>query len=78
MIQTWDLSVKVLLMRLPAVLHNTCDYIADAILLTTQFWILYYIFDTPNNLKWKIVNNKVVDLVENYNFDVDFISIWHC
>jgi len=38
---------------IPAELYNTCDYTTDAILLTTQFWILYCIFDTLNDLKWK-------------------------
>jgi hypothetical protein len=29
-------------------------------------------------LNEKDVNCKVIDLVEYYNFDVDFISVTHC
>jgi hypothetical protein len=36
--------------HVPTELHDKCDY-TDAIILTTQFQILYYIFDTTNDLK---------------------------
>jgi hypothetical protein len=37
---------------IPAELRNTCDYTTNTILLTKYFLILYYIFNTQNNLKW--------------------------
>ena len=64
--------------QIPVELHDKGDYIADAILLITQFEILYCIFDTPNISNEKLVNCKVVYLVEYYNFVVDFISIRYC
>ena len=35
------------------------------------------IFGHPNDLKLKIFNYKVVDLVEYYNFDIKFVFIEH-
>jgi hypothetical protein len=58
-------------------LSNICDYIIDAILLTTYLWILY-IWHSKWSQIWKVVNCRVVDLVDYYNFDVDFIFIQHC
>ena len=64
---------------LPTKLHNTCDYMAYAIFSTTQFRILYYIFDTPQMISnKKSCSCKVLDPIEQYNFNVDFVSVWHC
>jgi hypothetical protein len=63
---------------IPSELSNTCDHTTNAILLTTHLWILYYTFNTLNDLEWKVVNYKVIYLIEYYNFDVEFVSIRHC
>jgi hypothetical protein len=71
-----DMSVMYFFYIVLVELLNTCDYTTNVILLTTQF--LYCIFDTLNDLNENVVNCKVVDLVEYYNFDVSFVFIRHC
>jgi hypothetical protein len=41
----------------------------------TEIWIVYRLFDYEDDFKWKTLNYKVVDLVENYNFHIKFTSI---
>jgi hypothetical protein len=36
----------------------------------TEIWIVYRLFDYEDDFKWKTLNNKVVDLVESYNFHI--------
>lgn len=61
---------------IPVELCNTCENTTTTTtLLTTHLQILYYIFNTLNDLNEKIVNWKVVDLIEYDNLDVDFVFI---
>jgi hypothetical protein len=51
-IKTQDLNVHVPSSAdISAMLRDTCEYIADDILLAIQFQILYYIFHNKNDLK---------------------------
>jgi hypothetical protein len=59
-------------------LRDMCDYATDVVLLTSHFRILYIYLTLKIILNEKVVNCKIVDLVECYNFDVDFVSIRRC
>ena len=51
-IKTQDLNAHVpSSANISAMLRDTCEYIADDVLLTIQFQILYYIFYNRNDLK---------------------------
>jgi hypothetical protein len=41
----------------------------------TETCIVYRLFDYEDDFKWKTLNYKVVDLVESYNFHIQFTSI---
>jgi hypothetical protein len=41
----------------------------------TEIEIVYRLFDYEDDFKWKILNYKVVDLVESYKFHIKFTSI---
>lgn len=64
--------------HVPTKLRDTCDNITDVILLTIYFksYIVYLILKAISNEK--VVNCKVVDLIEYYNLNANFVSIQHC